>query len=91
MVVLLAACSSSSPKPTSRLSNPSPTVTPSLPDATPTATPSTTPSPAPTGGGVYAATVSGKLAPGLTGLAPRVYVPNEQSGDVTVIDPVTYK
>ena len=42
-------------------------------------------------GGVYAETVSGQLAPALAALAPRVYVPNENSGDVSVIDPLTYK
>ena len=31
------------------------------------------------------------MASRLAGLAPRVYVPNERSGDVTVIDPLTYK
>lgn len=40
---------------------------------------------------MYAATVSGRLAPGVADLSPRVYVPNEHSGDVVVIDPATFK
>ena len=41
--------------------------------------------------GVYENTTSGRLSPFLAGLAPRVYVPNEGSGDVVVIDPGTFK
>ncbi len=37
---------------------------------------------------VYAATRSG-LAPAVSDIAPRVYVPNEKSGTVSVIDPAT--
>jgi len=40
--------------------------------------------------GVYGATTSGHISPLLAGLAPRVYVPNEGSGDVVVIDPETF-
>lgn len=40
---------------------------------------------------VYAHTISGKLAPALAKLPPRVYVPDENSGDVVVIDPTTFK
>ncbi len=54
----------------------------------PTAAPTPTPPPV---GGVYAATVSGTLDPRIANLPPRVYVPNEESGDVTVIDPKTFK
>jgi len=39
-------------------------------------------------GNVYAATVGG-LAPAVADIPPRVYVPNERSGMVSVIDPVT--
>lgn len=38
---------------------------------------------------VYAATRSG-LVPSVAGIAPRVYVPNEKSGSVSVIDPATF-
>ena len=40
---------------------------------------------------MYVGTASGQLAPAIANLAPRVYVPNENSGDVSVIDPRTYK
>jgi YVTN family beta-propeller protein len=39
---------------------------------------------------VYAATTSGEIDPSLAGIPERVYVPNETSGDVTVIDPSTF-
>ena len=39
-------------------------------------------------GNVYAATTTG-LAPSVADIAPRVYVPNEKSGSVSVIDPAT--
>jgi len=42
-----------------------------------------------TAGNVYAATMGG-LAPAVADIAPRVYVPNERSGTVSVIDPVTF-
>ncbi|HEV2250601.1 MAG TPA: cytochrome D1 domain-containing protein [Candidatus Limnocylindria bacterium] len=38
---------------------------------------------------VYAATTSG-FAPAVADLAPRVYVPNEHAGTVSVIDPATF-
>ena len=47
------------------------------------------PTPTPIGG-VYSATTSGEIDPSLTGIPERVYVPNETSGDVTVIDPATF-
>jgi len=94
LIVAQAACSTTaSPSPTTGPSAPASTVTPVATTPSPTASPSApapTPTPAPSGG-VYAATVSGQLAPSLAKLAPRVYVPNELSGDVTVIDPLTYK
>ena len=40
---------------------------------------------------MYAATVAGQVAPQLASLPPRVYVPDERSGEVTVIDPATLK
>ena len=38
---------------------------------------------------VYAAT-TGDLSPAVAGIAPRVYVPNEHSGTLSVIDPATF-
>lgn len=40
---------------------------------------------------LYGETVSGRLSPAVKGHLPRVYVPNRQSNDVWVIDPVTLK
>jgi YVTN family beta-propeller protein len=85
---LLAACSTSPPSATPGTSSqstaaasPSPTATlaPTL-EPTPTATPP---------GGVYAGTVGGVLDPSVATILPRVYVPNELSNTVTVIDPAT--
>lgn len=60
------------------------------PSATPSAAPTVEPTPTPTPpGGVYAGTVSGELDPSVADLPLRVYVPNELSNDVAVIDPVT--
>jgi YVTN family beta-propeller protein len=42
-------------------------------------------------GNVYSETRSDKLSPAVAGALPRVYVPNRQSNDVTVIDPATMK
>jgi YVTN family beta-propeller protein len=38
---------------------------------------------------VYAATLSGTLAPAVAGVTPRVYVPNSVANTMTVIDPAT--
>lgn len=40
---------------------------------------------------LYSETQAGKFSPALNGALPRVYVPNRQSNDVTVIDPATLK
>jgi YVTN family beta-propeller protein len=40
---------------------------------------------------LYSETEAGKLSPSVKGALPRVYVPNRQSNDVTVIDPATLK
>src|SRR5690348_13172078 len=88
------ACSSASPTPSANPTlNPgaattSPSATAAQTPASPTAAPTPTPPPV---GGIYAATVSGTLDPRIANLPPRVYVPNEESGDVTVIDPKTFK
>jgi YVTN family beta-propeller protein len=85
---LLSACNATG-------ATPSPLASPSLlSTASPTATLVPTASPTPSGpppGGVYAATVSGQIDPSLAGIPERVYVPDEISGDVVVIDPATFK
>ncbi len=40
---------------------------------------------------LYSETAAGKLSPAVAGDLARVYVPNRISGDVTVIDPATFK
>ncbi|MBI3574534.1 MAG: YncE family protein [Gammaproteobacteria bacterium] len=40
---------------------------------------------------LYSETTADKLSPMVAGDLPRVYVPNRISGDVTVIDPATFK
>jgi YVTN family beta-propeller protein len=40
---------------------------------------------------LYSETQAGKLSPAVSGALPRVYVPDRQSNDVTVIDPATLK
>ncbi len=40
---------------------------------------------------LYSETAAGKLSPSVANALPRVYVPNRQSNDVYVIDPVTMK
>ena len=40
---------------------------------------------------VYSETQAGKLSPAVNSALPRVYVPNRQSNDVTVIDPASLK
>jgi YVTN family beta-propeller protein len=42
-------------------------------------------------GGVYWATISGQINPRWASIPARVYVPDEGSGDVVVIDPATYR
>lgn len=60
--------------------------------ASPTSEPTeeATPS-APAVGGVYAGTVAGVLDPRVADLPHRVYVPNELSNDIAVIDPETFE
>jgi YVTN family beta-propeller protein len=95
-IVALAACSTSVSSPsTAPSTSPAGTATPDASaDATATAPPAptvaATPSPTPAGG-VYAATVSGELHPRVADVPERVYVPNEESDDVAVIDPQTFE
>jgi YVTN family beta-propeller protein len=90
---LLAACSTPTPSQSapgsSVAASPSDASTSSPSEAaTPTVAPTPTPEPI---GGVYAATVSGELDPRVAGVPERVYVPNEESDDVTVIDAKTFE
>jgi YVTN family beta-propeller protein len=67
-----------------------PSTQPSSPP--PTAAPTSVPSAVGLGpGGVYAATLSGKIQSAWASFPERVYVPDERSGDVVVIDPATFK
>jgi len=94
---LLAACTATAPSESaspsagaaSEAASASAQPTPSATAApTPAPTPEPTPTPTPPGG-VYAAPVTGELDPSVADLPLRVYVPNETSNDVAVIDPAT--
>jgi YVTN family beta-propeller protein len=47
--------------------------------------------PVPDPGNLYSEIRSDKLSPAVAGALPRIYVPNRQGNDVTVIDPATMK
>jgi YVTN family beta-propeller protein len=47
--------------------------------------------PVPVADNLYSETGAGHLSPAVAGALPRVYVPNRQSNDVSVIDPATYQ
>ena len=69
--------------------SPSVARTPSPPSASRS---SREPSPTPVrAGGVYAAITSGRLSSRVAGIRQRVYVPNNDSGTVDVIDPATFR
>ena len=68
-----------------------PTATSAPVPTAPQATPAPTPSGPSTPGGVYWATLTGRINPRWASMPERVYVPDEVSGDVVVIDPATYK
>ncbi len=96
---LLGACSTSeqSPDATSSIVAPGASTPPSASEpapespgevTSPTEAPTATPEPI---GGIYAGPASGVLDPRVAGLPPRVYVPNEGSNDVAVIDPETFE
>ena len=90
---LLAACSAATTTPSDSPIEASST-SPAPPSASQSLQPSPTAEPTPTSepiGGVYAATVSGELDPRVAGVPERVYVPNEESDDVAVIDPATFE
>ena len=61
------------------------------PDATATPPPTPSPTPDPHAGNVYRATISGELDPRVADVPHRVYVPNEESDDVAVIDAETFE
>lgn len=86
---MLAACSASGQSATPGASS---GVVPShAASATPSPTPTIEPTPTATPpGGVYSGTVGGQLDPRVADLPLRVYVPNELSNDVAVIDPQTF-
>jgi YVTN family beta-propeller protein len=86
-MALLGACSTSGPSPSSQAST---APASESPNATPSPEPTVEPTPTPTPpGGVYSGTVGGVLDPRVADLPLRVYVPNELSNDVAVIDPIT--
>lgn len=57
----------------------------------PTASAPASGDPSPTPANVYAATGVGMFAPSVAGIPPRVYVPDEATGSLIVIDPTTYR
>ncbi len=65
------------------------------PGPSPPASPSASPSGVPAGASVridpYASSRSGRIGPALAGIPARVYVPDETTNDVTVIDPATFR
>ncbi len=97
LAIPLVACSASANASPSRsafgASSSSPGGTPGASAGGSPSSPASTASPVPTPppGGIYAATVSGRIDPSLTGIPERVYVPDEVSGDVVVIDPATFR
>ncbi len=98
VAALLAACStpqqtssvaSSATAPASATSAPSASE-PAAESPSQAAAPSTEPTPSgPPIGGIYAGPVSQVIDPRIADLPPRVYVPNETSNDIAIIDPVT--
>lgn len=93
-LLLLGACTARpvSPSQTPRAGAPSAEARSPVATASPSVTPTTVANPSgPPILDVYAATASGQVAPSLAGIPPRVYVPDEISGDVVVIDPATFK
>ncbi len=97
LAIPLVACSASANASPSRsafgASSSSPGGTPGASAGGSPSSPASTASPVPTPppGGIYAATVSGRIDPSLAGIPERVYVPDEISGDVVVIDPATFR
>ena len=96
---LLGACSTSAESPGASASVAAPNVSASAtasdrPAESAGAIPSATEAPSPSEpavGGIYAGPASGVLDPRVANLPPRVYVPNETSNDIAVIDPETFE
>jgi YVTN family beta-propeller protein len=95
-LLVIAGCSPSpslAPSPASVAatpsSEPSASTEPSL--APPSPSPAASASPGPPVGGVYAATIGGQIKAAWAAMPERVYVPDEKSGNVVVIDPATLK
>ena len=96
---MLGACSTSEQSPAASASADAPSVS-VAPTASESAAPSASEAPPPSSeatpseppvGGIYAGPASGVLDPRVEDLPPRVYVPNEGSNDVAVIDPETFE
>jgi YVTN family beta-propeller protein len=96
LLVALAAAACSSPTASPSAADPSIGPASQAPSASVSQPPSVAPTPEPTSttepvAGVYGATVSGELDPRVADVPERVYVPNEESNDVAVIDPATFE
>ena len=94
IVAALVACTATSRQSTEPSSAPATPATSASGEPIPPPSSSPAPTDAPTPdpsdeGGVYAGTVSGELDPRVADVPERVYVPNEESDDVAVIDPAT--
>ena len=96
---MLGACSTSAQSPEASASGEAPGVS-VAPTASESAVPSASEAPPPSSeatpseppvGGIYAGPASGVLDARVEDLPPRVYVPNEGSNDVAVIDPETFE
>ncbi len=96
LAAALAACTASPPQslpPSEAPATTAPTSS-SEPTAAASASPVTSEAPSPSlsaEGGVYAGTLSGELDPRVADVPERVYVPNEESDDVAVIDAKTFE
>jgi YVTN family beta-propeller protein len=99
-VVIASSCTSTPALPTPSPAPPAGSISPAsspsgqpVPGDTPLPTDSAGPSPstAATLGGVYWAAISGQIQGAWASMPERVYVPDELSGDVVVIDPATFK
>lgn len=91
VAVMLAACGGAGGVRTVSGTSPASSVQtrPSPPDPSSPAPPTRVPVP-PTPRNVYAGITPRTLAPAVRGIAPRVYVPNNDNGTVSVIDPRTF-
>jgi YVTN family beta-propeller protein len=88
--MLTVACGT---QPSPAATDPPQSAEPATPTPAETAIPEPTasPTPDPHAGNVYRATISGELDPRVADVPHRVYVPNEESDDVAVIDAETFE